>query len=272
MPEDLPRRPFHELPAPEGGLDAARSAGLRSRRRRQAAVAATLSAVLVAAVVVVADAGGASPASERLTTRRTPTPTMTSGVPTPSATPSPERATAQPTTTATATVGVPTQPSASTASTSTSSGYRSPALRRSYQPGDPLGARVCTPDESNGRTRAGWCLEATAKATEAGHDLALTLCRDQTTASQLTFGDGLESDFVVRRGTTEVWRWSAHADTRGAAHVLNVERSACWVWTAPWTDVDGNGRPLPGGDYSLTVLSAAHELAGINDETTPFRI
>lgn len=278
MTEDLPRRPYQQLPPPAGGLESVVLGGRRLRRRRQALVLSGVAGAAVLAITVAVAGAGASPATtDRLITGQTASPTPSVRVSgRPLTTPPPRGGAPSALTTASpASTGAASstpEPGTATSALPEGNSYRTPPMRRTYEPADPWGARICTPDEANGSTRAGWCLDGTVVRTSQGHDLGLSLCRDQTGPATLSFSEAQEVELVVRREGEEVWRWSAGRDTRGAGHALAVEAGACWHWTVAWTDVDSSGRELTGGSYSLTVVSLARELSGFPDETTPFAI
>jgi hypothetical protein len=122
-----------------------------------------------------------------------------------------------------------------------------------------------------GSVQVSWCQYASLVQTPRGHDLVAEVCRDATTDGSLTFGSVLEVELTVAddKGRA-VWTWSAGRDALADPHVLAVQRGHCWDWTAPWTDVDGQGRPLPSGGYLLVVGSDARELDGAPPGTTSF--
>ncbi|MCU1588932.1 MAG: Intracellular proteinase inhibitor, partial [Frankiales bacterium] len=156
------------------------------------------------------------------------------------------------------------------------SSYQTPALRRTYSPPIPAGARVCSAQvsDSPGGThkRIDWCMTAAVTTTEAGHDLTVEVCRDQTTDSALSFDTTREADLVITRAGHEVWRWSVGHIAKPRTHALQTPAGACWSWTAPWTDVNGAGRPTPSGSYELVGTSLAGELADLPDVSTTFTI
>jgi len=136
---------------------------------------------------------------------------------------------------------------------------------------------VCSGQSTTGdgglQSTVSWCESATVTATSRGHDLVGSFCRDGSADATLTFATQQEVELVVRRADgTVVWRWSAgHADAH-APHTLAVARDHCWDWTAPWTDVDAQGRALPSGSYELDVTSRADELRTARVATASFTI
>jgi hypothetical protein len=292
MTDLLPRRPYVELVAPPDGASTAVRGGRRIRRRRRLAGAgAAVVSVAVVAGVVTGLAGGANNATDQLIPAVAPSEAAvaspaTSSVPARATTalrPKPEAAAG--------TKGVPAivapgaragQAGHSTAqgnraSAGPSSGYSSPALRRSYEPPIPTGARVCSASYTAGvpgqtHKRIDWCVTATSVASQRGHDLTMRVCRDQTTDATLSFAKDQEADLEVRHAGRVVWRWSTGRTATSNAHALATPAGACWVWTAPWTDVDATGRPLGSGSYDLVVTSRADQLADLPTATTTFKV
>ena len=283
MTEPLPHRGFTELPAPPQGVSTAVRAGRRIRHRRRAAGAGAglLSVALVAGAIVATSNGGPS-ATDQL---------IPANAPTPSAVPSASRPAPEPTPTTPSRPGAalvspspspvpapPLLPRRASASPSPArvvaadpGGYRTPDLVRRYQrapspSGGPAG-RICSggADSSSGgiTSAAGYCLDGQVVRTARGHDLVVRMCRDSTGGGRLRFPRELEADLLVRDPDDRdrvVWQWAAGRTNDSDPHGLNLEASACWTWTAPWTDVDRTGRPLAGGLYELEVVSHATEL------------
>lgn len=278
--DELPRRSFTPLPPPLAGMDTAVRSGRRLRHRRRAGVAA---------LAVAAFAGGLTLSSTvRLSGQDQLVPAV---VPSRSATPA-----------ATLVAGtaprqvLSAQPSASSTSTPSTarpqatltpsptrgslSPYRTPELTRTYTPPKALSASpsvsVCgesfSSDDQGTTSRTNWCVSGQALATKRGHDLRLTLCRDQTSAGTMTFRQAHEVDFVVSRNGRELWRWSADRPKEGAAHTLQVPATACWEWTVPWTDVDQQGRRLPKGTYSLLAVTQAAEISTFPSDAVAFTV
>ena len=267
---DLPRRPFTPLTAPDGGADAAVVAGRRRRQRRRA-VGVGLTTVAAVAVGVVLAPGGGSPGAARLVTASPSTTPSASSSPAPSATVSAVSTTPSPaagdrSASPSAPHGSPAMTAAATAAAATS--YRAGPLVRSYVPPVPAGGRVCGPDVAgtgdNVQSHLGWCVHADVTARGAGHDLAVVVCRDQTTDAGLHLPAGLPAELTVSAGSQVVWRWSPGQPPE-PAEVLATAAGACWTWTTAWTDVDGAGRPLPDGDYTLVGTTHANELAQLPD-------
>jgi hypothetical protein len=288
MIDDLPTRPFTALaPPPAGALVAVRAGrGIRRRRRLAEAGAAAASVALVAGVVAATGAGSTH-AQDQLVpahgTAATPAPSSpprdvtrastgnAAGVqsdasrPHPAAAPAPGHP-----------AGAP-QPESAPQNSGSSKSYRTPALRRAYAPPppppDPRFCEMSVADDPGGtHKRVDWCITADIAATDAGHDLALTVCRDRTTDAALTFGTTREADLVVSRAGRVVWRWSTGHTAATRPHALASPAGACWSWTAPWTDVDSSGRPLPSGRYDLGVTSLAKEVADLPNASAAFAI
>lgn len=275
---DLPRRPFTSLPTPEGGADAAVVAGRRRRQRRRAVGVGLTTVAAVAVGVVLAPGGGSSGAARLVTTSPSATPAA-SGSPQPSATVSPVS------TTPSQAAGDPratTSPPSRSPSTAASAGaaaatsYRAGPLHRSYLAPVPAGGRVCGPDVAgtgdNVQSHLGWCVQAAVTASGTGHELAVVVCRDQTTDAGLHLPTGLPAELTVSSGSRVVWRWSPGQPAE-PAEVLATAAGACWSWATAWPDVDGTGRPLPDGDYTLVGTTHADELAQLPDsQPVPFTI
>jgi hypothetical protein len=288
MSPDLPRRPFTELTPPPGGFAVARRAATR-RRRAKAAVASTSVAGAAVAVLallgssslpgddslrVTSPGGSASPAASAVETS-SPAPAA-SGAPetTPSAPlkPSPgDTAGGQPQPDPAATAGDGTDAQAA--------GYRTPELQRSYVSRvTPTSTTVCGGGEQGNtdptlQYTVNWCTSAAVTPAKAGHDLTSQICRDSSSDATLTYPGSREVDFVVLRSDGKVvWRWSTDHPDAGVGHQLAVAREHCWVWTAHWTDVDGEGRALPRGSYTLVARSGADELQGKPEERASFTI
>jgi hypothetical protein len=122
---------------------------------------------------------------------------------------------------------------------------------------------------------SGFCVTAYAHESSRGHELVLEVCRDSTGPGSMRFSGRNEAELVVHNVLDQdrvVWRWSVgHPDTDDA-HTLQLETSACWTWTAPWTDVDGSGRALEDGTYEVAVTSTAQQLRGRPAERARFSV
>lgn len=288
MTDQLPRRPFTHLPPPPDGPATAVRVGRAIRRRRRVAgtSAAALSMALVAGVVIAAGSGS-DHASDQLVPAVPHRHNATSATVAPTQPPStrlgpagiadqPGVVAAPAKTPAEATSARPAAAATAGPAAGPGAGYRTPRLRRTYQPPVPSGARLCTAsvttDGQGTRKRIDWCIEVTVAATDAGHNLTVTVCRDQTTDSALSFPSNLEADLAVVRGNRTVWRWSVGHATAAQAHALSTPAGACWSWTSAWTDVDGSGRPLASGSYDLIGSSLATQLTELPNQRTTFRI
>jgi hypothetical protein len=115
-------------------------------------------------------------------------------------------------------------------------------------------------------------MTATVTRTARGHDLSLVVCRDSTGPGQLHYTRRREADLVVLSAGKPVWQWSAGHEDVADQHVLSVDAEGCWTWTAPWTDVDGRGRGLEPGDYTLAVSTPASELRAFDGQEVAFSI
>jgi hypothetical protein len=166
----------------------------------------------------------------------------------------------------------------------TTSGYRTPDLVRRYHPapaqtGGPSG-RICGgggEGDTNGNLNNGYgfCVDGYAAVTPRGHDLILEVCRDSTGPGSLRFPRELEAELVVHDTLDKdriVWRWSTGHGNDEDVHVLKLETSACWTWTAAWTDVDARGRALEPGRYEVAVTSSADQLHGMPEQRAAFQI
>jgi hypothetical protein len=286
----LPNRGFTELPAPDRGLAVAIAHGRRLRHRRQAAHAGLAGLLVVATIGTGAwlttasheasdhlVPAGPGPQATAAADARPARPAATALGVTPAAPAdaalAPQPSGDQPGRTA---PGSSASPPPRSSPGRPASAYRTPALKRTYTAPDPTGARLCsaqvTDDSSGTRKRIDWCIQPTAALSEAGHDLAVTVCRDQAGDAKLSFSTSREVELQVRRGTRIVWRWSVGQPETDRPHVLDTPAGACWTWTAPWTDVDGSGRALPSGSYELVATSRANEVAELPEESTTFRL
>jgi hypothetical protein len=297
--EPLPQRPFTALPTPPDGVQRALRDGrrLRLRRRLAGAGAAALSvAVAVGAAVVLGP--GTTGASDSLVPATRPSATSTPSPGDPDATaapagPSPEPApstspgaSASPAAAPEPAGGSPApaeQQAPAPEATPAGTSYRTPDLTRRYQPAPPTtggpAGRICGGGSEyggNGLTNGtGYCLAGYAVATERGHDLVVEVCRDSTGPGRLRFPRELEADLLVHDPSSEdrvVWQWSAGRSNDQDVHSLDVETSACWTWTAPWTDVDAQGRALDPGRYELEVRSRADEVRTYQAERVAFTV
>jgi hypothetical protein len=281
-------RAFTALPAPDAGLREAIVVGRRLRHRRQARTASlTGLAVVLAAATGAWLSASTRDAAEQLIPAGpgdagagVPAASARPGVTGPLAAAPRATAPARGTPVTHSAIGQPGGPGPSPAPLASAAGsspsYRTPALQRDYAPPIPAGARLCSAqvsnDSSGTRKRIDWCVNAAAVLTDTGHDLTMTLCRDQSTDAALSFGTSGEVDLEVRRGGHVVWKWSRDHPESPGAHVLQTPAGACWSWTAPWTDVDSSGRDLPSGSYDLVALSRAQEVAELPEADATFRI
>lgn len=282
MTAGLPTREFVQLAPPEGGSLAVRREA-RRRQRRRAVVTSGGAAVVVISSVLLLQGGRTAHDSLQVTDNPT---TSTSASPQTSSSPAP-RSTSSPVpgsgaSVAPGAVGSPaSQPSATpqTEESAVPAGYRTPDLARAYSDRTTFGAvSFCTGSASgsgqdNLQSTVDWCPKAVVTDTVRGHDLDGQVCRDGSSDARLTFARQQEVELTVRRSDgTVVWRWSAgHADA-SSPHTLDVAKDHCWDWTAPWTDVDAQGRVLPSGSYELEVTSRADELRTAPVATASFTL
>jgi len=276
----LPEREFHELAPPEGGALAVRREAGRRRRRRAVLTSAGTAVGLLAGVLLLQGSGQPGRESLRVTDLPTSDP---SASPASLASPEPSAGTtraAGPGSSAAPQAGQPV-PSATAdprhPSTPATVPYRSPELVREYRDRAVTGTvSVCSGSSSTTgdgglQSTVNWCQSAVAAPTARGHDLVGELCRDGSSDATLTFPRQQEVELLVRRADgTVVWRWSTGHSDAPDGHTLGVARDHCWSWTAPWTDVDDDGRPLPEGTYQLVVRSRADELRGAPEATVTF--
>jgi hypothetical protein len=289
---DLPERPSYGPPPPSAGALGAISTARHRRRRNRALTGGGLAAAVVAVAAAAVLGGGTHALSEdRLEQVATPSPEASaSTAPSPSS-PAASSAPSGSTGGEPAASGEPGSGPASPAPSSPGGsgataapqptqqpGYRTPDMTRTYGPARtaPAGAAVCGTttfdDDGQGRT-SGWCFTTeVGEPTPSGRRLLLRICRDDTGPGSLTYGDGLETDLAVLSGQREVWRWSADRSFPEQEHALPAERRYCYTWSVDWTQVDGSGRRLPAGDYTLLATSRAHEVAGTPSHKESFRI
>ena len=55
-------------------------------------------------------------------------------------------------------------------------------------------------------------------------------------------------------------------------YTLSLPTGQCTQWTIDWTGVDGSGRRLAPGDYTLTTSFLADELSGVRTQTYGFQL
>ena len=92
------------------------------------------------------------------------------------------------------------------------------------------------------------------------------MCSSSAVVRTLTYRDAREVDLVVRSALGRVvWQWSDWHPAGGPAHTGRLDSGRCSSWSLAWAGVDGQGRPLPTGDYSVTASFLAAEAA---DQTT----
>ena len=290
MTDPRSRRPELGPPPPPGGADVARRTAVRRRRaRRQALGGVAAGSALALAALVVATASGPSalgpdelapaspgPVASSAAPDASPAPTTT-GSPgaTPTDGPQPE-ATGDP---------GPDGGQASPATPDEQAGpaapppYRTPEMRRTEgarprPSGGPAGPALCgggvAGNQDEVESQVGWCVDLAVEPTSDGHRFALSVCRDDGSDGELTFGTSLETEVVVRRGDAEVWRWSRDHPARDERHVLPVARNRCWTWSLDYTDVDARGQELPAGTYEVEAVSVAEEVAGSGDQRAGF--
>jgi hypothetical protein len=295
MTDQLPNRGFTPLPPPPGGAAAAvrGGRGIRRKRRLAGAGAAAASVALLAGVLVATGSGGPH-ASDVLVPADPGVPTVSAetqpgsddatqgSLVAPGARPSPTAA-ARPSPKDAPRPG-PDRASPAATRQPTTSGYRTPNLVRRYHAapaptGGPSG-RICggsSSGDTNGGFEQGYgfCVDAYAVSTARGHDLILEVCRDSTGPGSLRFARELEAELVVHDVLDKdrsVWRWSSGHSNAEDVHGLKVETSACWTWTAAWTNVDARGRELEPGRYEVAVKSTADQLRGMPEQRASFQI
>jgi hypothetical protein len=286
MTDPLSRRPDLGPPPPPGGAEGARRTAARRRRARRQALGgvAAGSALALVAVVVAAGSGPAALGPDELVPA-SPEPVVSSAAPDPSPAPattgspgaSPAASADAEVTKDPAPAGASPSPPAGSEQTGAAAAppYRTPEMRRTEgarprPTGGPAGPAVCgggvTGSQEEVEGQVGWCVDLAVEPTSDGHRFALSVCRDDGSDGELTFGTSLETEMVVRRGGTEVWRWSRDHPVRDERHVLAVPRGRCWTWSLDYTDVDARGRELPPGTYEVQAVSAAKEVAGSGDQ------
>lgn len=111
-------------------------------------------------------------------------------------------------------------------------------------------------------------LLASVKATTFGSDSAVFALQVTNTAAEalpLEFRSGQEFDFVVLRGTEEVWRWSGERMFTQALRTDTLAPGETRTYGATWS-------PLPGssGEYTVRALLAARNAPV--EQTTRFRL
>ena len=111
-------------------------------------------------------------------------------------------------------------------------------------------------------------LLSSVQASTFGSDSAVFALQVTNTASApltLEFGSGQSYDFVVLRGTQEVWRWSADRMFTQALRSETLPGGATNTYTATWA-------PLPGSGGEYTVRATLMARNAPVEQTTRFRL
>lgn len=123
-------------------------------------------------------------------------------------------------------------------------------------PSDP----IC-PVRKRSQNSRGLCTEVSGFGQSDGTTtLQSALCNTDTATARLSYRTALEVDVTVSNADGELWRWSVGQRLAGGEHTLVLGPGDCFIWTTSWARVDGNGRPLPAGTYTLRAEFAAAEL------------
>ena len=126
----------------------------------------------------------------------------------------------------------------------------------------------CAQPEPSAAPAGGSPLLASVRATTFGSDSAvfsLQVTNTRTTPLTLNFNSGQQFDFVVLRGTQEVWRYSGEMMFTQALQSETLAPGETETYTATWS-------PLPGsaGEYTVRALLTARNAPV--EQTTRFRL
>jgi hypothetical protein len=111
-------------------------------------------------------------------------------------------------------------------------------------------------------------LLASVKAATFGADSAVFSLQVTNTAAAplpLDFRSGQEFDFVVLRGTQEVWRWSGDRMFTQALRTDTLAPGETRTYSATWAPVTGST-----GEYTVRAVLAARNVQV--EQTTSFRL
>lgn len=242
-------------PLPEGGLEAAMTAG---RRRRRIFLGGTGAGFATATALVLA-LSSSGPASRSLEYTDDPTPT---------ASPQGPAATSSPSSLPTAPEGQPTPTSAQSSNGSAGAGGNAPsgAPVRTHNPGaqpqDYLERPAthvntgCTSVSADGGSFCGSGFKVVQGHVPRGLpvDVEFDMCDPYGEPRPLDFGytSGQEQELVASRGSTPVWRFSDSVRFTQGPHTRSIPIGQCVTWHISWPTVDDQGASLPPGDYALT--------------------
>jgi hypothetical protein len=111
-------------------------------------------------------------------------------------------------------------------------------------------------------------LLASVQASTFGSDSAvfsLQVTNTSSAALTLNFNSGQEFDFVVMRGTQEVWRWAGDRMFTQALRSETLAPGETETYTATWA-------PLPGSGGEYTVRATLMARNAPVEQTTRFRL
>jgi hypothetical protein len=279
---ELPPSPRLRRPLPEGGFEAAVTAG-RRRLRVRAATAASSAALVALGLLVV---GSPSTRSDSLEQTANPTASAsTSTDPEASATPPPgEPASPGGPTSGPGTSGTP-EPEQSPGATSGAEpggGEPEPTVAppppADGRPGfreptdeDADGDALCTgTKQSGGASVCGYSDDSGPLLRRGSAFTALTgdCIGRQTLPVVYEFAGGQETELLVELNGREVFRFSRTVRYLDGAHERRLESGRCIEWSSSWRGVDNAGRPVPAGTYDVT-FSVHYERSRIEGGPPP---
>ena len=108
-------------------------------------------------------------------------------------------------------------------------------------------------DASEGTRWGDWCLLAGSSGSGETHGFTLTACAASPAAEMLTFVDGRELDFVLRREGRPVWSSATGRVFPATAPAVKASYGECTVWKLTWDRRGDDGSRLPAATYVLDV-------------------
>jgi hypothetical protein len=126
----------------------------------------------------------------------------------------------------------------------------------------------CARPEPAAAPDGGSPLLASVQATTFGSDSAvfsLQVTNVTTAPLALSFSSGQQFDFIVLRGTQEVWRWSSEQMFTQAFRTETLAPGETETYTATWAPLPGSG-----GEYTVRALLTARNAPV--EQTTRFRL
>jgi hypothetical protein len=123
------------------------------------------------------------------------------------------------------------------------------------------GSDLICPARKQQQGQRGLCADVTAYTVTTGVlRLTAEICNFDARAATLDYATERELDISIRRGATEVWRWSAGRRFASTPHELAVGVGECVVWTTDWAQNDSRGRAVQKGMYDVVAEFEAAQL------------